>query len=152
MIAIDPGPTESAYVVFMGGEVVQADKIQNEDMLHGLLATSQKLLVIEQVASYGMAVGAEVFETVYWSGRFAQAFPGRVERLKRIDVKMALCHQTRGVNDSVIRQRLIDLWGGKEKAIGKKKTPGPLYGLKGDTWQALAVAVAWEIINEKATT
>jgi hypothetical protein len=27
------------------------------------------------------------------------------------------------------------------KAIGTKKAPGPLYGLKGDEWSALAVAL-----------
>lgn len=32
---------------------------------------------------------------------------------------------------------------GKEKAIGKKATPGPLYGVVGDEWAALAVAVTW---------
>jgi hypothetical protein len=43
----------------------------------------------------------------------------------------------------VIRQRLIDIWGGKELAIGNKRSPGRLYGLRGDQWQALALAVVW---------
>jgi hypothetical protein len=29
----------------------------------------------------------------------------------------------------------------KDRAIGKKKSPGPLYGIKGDQWAALAVAL-----------
>jgi hypothetical protein len=36
---------------------------------------------------------------------------------------------------------MIDRFGpGKEKAIGRKATPGPLYGVKKDIWSALAIA------------
>jgi len=46
--------------------------------------------------------------------------------------------------DANIRQALIDRYGpGKDKAIGQKKTPGPLYGFKSHEWAALAVAVTW---------
>jgi hypothetical protein len=45
--------------------------------------------------------------------------------------------------DANIRQALIDIYGGNDKAIGNKKTPGPLYGIKGDLWAALAVAVTF---------
>jgi hypothetical protein len=41
-----------------------------------------------------------------------------------------------------VRQALIDKFGpGKELAIGKKASQGPLYGLTGDFWAALGVAV-----------
>ena len=59
----------------------------------------------------------------------------------RKDVKLHLCGSPRA-KDSNIRQALIDRFGpGKEKAIGLKKTPGPLYGVKSHVWAALAVAV-----------
>ncbi|MBV8782506.1 MAG: hypothetical protein JO353_14005, partial [Phycisphaerae bacterium] len=46
--------------------------------------------------------------------------------------------------DGNIRQALIDRFGPtKERAIGKKKSPGPLYGMSGDCWSALAVAVTY---------
>jgi len=49
-----------------------------------------------------------------------------------------------GVNDSTIRQAMLDRYGpGREKAIGKKKSPGPLYGIRKDEWQALALAVTF---------
>jgi hypothetical protein len=44
--------------------------------------------------------------------------------------------------DANIRASLIDRYGpGKDSAIGSKRSPGPLYGLKGDEWSALAVAL-----------
>ena len=61
----------------------------------------------------------------------------------RKDVKLHLCGDLRA-KDANIRQALIDLFGpGKERAIGKKKTPGPLYGIRKHEWSALAVAVTY---------
>jgi hypothetical protein len=106
--------------------------------------------VIEQVASYGMPVGSEVFETVYWSGRFAEAYgAGRVHRVPRLQIKLHLCHDSRA-KDGNIRQALVDKFGGKDKAIGKKASPGPLYGVSGDVWAALALAVTWWDQNSAA--
>jgi hypothetical protein len=37
---------------------------------------------------------------------------------------------------------LLDRFGpGREVAVGTKRAPGPLYGIKGDEWSALAVAL-----------
>jgi hypothetical protein len=145
ILAIDPGPEQSAYVVYRGGHVVEFAKIDNAEMLYrcGLTWDGSMVLVIEQVAAMGMAVGAEVFETVFWSGRFAQAWGGHWERLKRHEVKMFLCGNMRA-KDANIRQALLDKFGpGKELAVGRKAKPGPLYGLSGDCWSALALAVTW---------
>jgi hypothetical protein len=52
-----------------------------------------------------------------------------------------LCEFVRA-NDANIRAALIDRFGpGKDKAVGRKATPGPLFGLKGDEWSALAIAL-----------
>ncbi len=41
-----------------------------------------------------------------------------------------------------IRATLIDRFGpGEDKAVGRKATPGPFFGLKGDEWSALAIAL-----------
>lgn len=85
-----------------------------------------------------MPVGAEVFETVFWSGRFAQAWGLNFHRIKRHEVKMHLCHNMRA-KDGNIRQALIDKLGPQ----GVKKSPGPTYGISGDCWSALAVAVTF---------
>ena len=135
---IDPGPEESALVCWDGAAVTSAIYQPNEFVLGRLKdAAGVYPLAIEKIASFGMPVGAEVFETVYWSGRFAQAYGvEHVERITRIDVKMHLCHNTRA-KDGNIRQALIDRFG----KPGTKSKPGPLYGIVGDLWAALAVAV-----------
>lgn len=143
VLAIDPGPERSAYVLYDGTRVCQFAKCPNEEML-SVVACHSGVLVIEQIASMGMAVGAEVFETVFWSGRFVERWNGhKWDRVKRHQVKMHLCGNMRA-KDANIRQALLDKFGpGKEKAIGRKAAPGPLYGLSGDCWSALAVAVTY---------
>jgi hypothetical protein len=152
IFAIDPGPTQSAALVlkFDGagvpnvGEFGIYDNAVLLDRIHNLLPGSMPC-AIEMVASFGMAVGAEVFETVYWIGRYAEAYEqagGKVYRVYRKDVKMNLCHSMRA-KDPNIRQAIIDQFGGKDLAIGKKASPGPLYGIKADLWSALAVGLTW---------
>ena len=96
------------------------------------------------IASYGMAVGASVFETCVWIGRFmAEAFSssGRdLHRVFRKDVKLHLCNSPRA-KDANVRQALLDRIGPQ----GTKKAQGPTYGIKSHEWAALAVAVyGWD--------
>lgn len=144
LLAIDPGPVESALVVYDGHVPVDWMKRPNEQIRAALGATSDAL-AIEMIASYGMAVGAEVFSTCVWIGRFAECWerwhgcPPRY--VFRRDVKLHICHDSRA-KDANVRQALIDRFGpGKELAIGKKASPGPLYGMAGDCWAALGVAI-----------
>ena len=143
VIGIDPGPEVSAYVMWNGTVIMAYGKLRNFAVVELLkIKDSADHCVIEKIASFGMPVGAEVFETVYWSGIFAHAFGlERVSRITRLAVKNHLCHSSRA-KDGKIRQALIDRFGG-EKAIGRNATPGPLYGIAGDEWSALAVAVTW---------
>ncbi len=142
ILAIDPGTTESAFVIYDGTRLVEFGKIENQPLLeriphHRALCSH---LAIEMIASYGMPVGREVFETCVWIGRFVQAWGGPYSSVYRKDVKLHLCGSPKA-KDGNIRQALIDRWGGKERAIGKKATPGPLYGVSSDVWAAVAVAV-----------
>jgi hypothetical protein len=114
-------------------------------------------MAIEMVASYGMPVGREVFDTCVWIGRFVQEWshadhkpePSIVRMIYRKEEKMHLCGSVKA-KDSTIRAAIIDRYGGKERAIGKKKAPGPLYGIHADVWQALAVAITCaETISER---
>jgi hypothetical protein len=147
VIAIDPGPENSALVVWDGTSLVNRLYGKNLDILHQLRHLGNgSLCVIERVASYGMPVGVEVFETVYWSGRFAEAYGAEnVERIPRLMVKMHLCHDSRA-KDANVRRALIDRFG----QPGTKARPGILYGVSGDLWAALALAVTWWDTNTPA--
>jgi hypothetical protein len=115
VLAIDPGNVESAYVYIDTDTLKPVDfgKIPNEDLLErcfqrrGNWEEPWRLkyrLAIEMVASYGMAVGATVFDTCVWIGRYIQAaqdgdwrglgFEG-YDRVYRKDVKMHICGQTK---------------------------------------------------------
>jgi hypothetical protein len=145
VIGIDPGPEQSAFVFFDGKTVTRRGILPNSELeVHDLW--KQKHIFCEMIASYGMAVGASVFETCVWIGRFmAEAFSssGRdLHRVFRKDVKLHLCNSTRA-KDGNVRQALIDRLGPQ----GTKKAPGPTYGVRSHEWAALAVAVyGWDTI------
>jgi hypothetical protein len=142
LLAIDPGTSESGWCLFNAGRVLDSGVLPNGAMLElveraGLDRTADAL-AIEMVQSFGMAVGADVFETVRWIGRLQQVWrdPDAVRLVYRRDVKLHLCGSPRA-KDPNIRQALIDKLG----PVGTKKAPGPLYGVKSHAWSALAVAV-----------
>jgi hypothetical protein len=151
ILSIDPGNTESAFVVVDEKlKPIWFDKVDNEDLLEMISADDfcKCLPAVEMVASYGMAVGKEVFETCLWIGRFIEALERHASSptlVYRKDEKMALCGSMKA-KDSNIRQALIDRFG----EVGTKKNPGWFYGFKGDIWQAYAVAVTYHDLYLKA--
>lgn len=145
ILALDPGTDKTAWMLFDGKPVDHGIE-SNQDLLNNIVCWAPKILVYEMIASQGMAVGKETFETVFWIGRFheaAESCAGKCHRIYRQECKLHLCNSVRA-KDANIRQALIDLYGGsKEKAIGTKKAPGPLYGVSSHCWSALAVAKTW---------
>ena len=145
ILAIDPGNEQSGWVVYDAGSdrVVAAGIDHNLDLLERARDESDDYdqLVVEMIASYGMPVGKEVFETCVWIGRFWEAFPAQRDIIYRREVKLHLCGSMRA-KDANVRQVIIDRYGpGRRAAIGIKKAPGPLYGFKRDMWAALGVAL-----------
>ena len=149
IVAIDPGSKVSAFAVLVDGEPEDIGINDNGFVSNYLqyikLRWPDSELVIEMIACYGMPVGAEVFETCLWIGRFSERWESTlpvtdVHYVFRKDVKMNLCQNMRA-KDSNIRQALIDRYGGKEDGVGSKSNPGPLYGAKKDIWSAIAVGV-----------
>jgi hypothetical protein len=137
IIAIDPGPTKSAFVIWDGRTVIDSAWIDNHEIRDVISMYRRKCTIaIEMIASYGMAVGADVFQTCVEIGRMQEVAEGRAELVFRRDVKLHLCGSARA-KDPNIRQALLDRFG----PVGTKKAPGPLYGVKSHIWSALAVAV-----------
>jgi hypothetical protein len=147
ILALDPGPEQTGWVLYDGERVHSSAVEPNAAMLERVEHwQSGATLAIEMIASYGMPVGREVFETCVWIGRFMQAWrdPADVRLVYRQDVKLHLCGSPRA-KDSNVRQALLDLFprtgGGATPQIGTKKQPGPLYGVSSHAWPALGVAV-----------
>jgi hypothetical protein len=132
IIGIDPGPKLSAYCVVDDTHIIEAKILPNNELLD---VFKNKKIILEMIASYGMPVGKEVFETVLWIGRFAQV-SSAFTLVYRKEIKLFFCNSIKA-RDSNIRRALIDIYG----EPGTKKNKGFTYGLKKDLWAALAVAM-----------
>ena len=157
ILAIDPGTTESAYVL-LNPELkpVAFAKMENEHLIDE--AVSQMLVnmtgnvseqvdvAIEMVASYGMPVGREVFETCVWIGRFWEQLSKFKNKayIYRKDEKMMICGSPKA-NDATIRQALVDrfAYGVPNHGKGSKKQKGFFYGFSADVWSSFAIAITY---------
>lgn len=146
IFAIDPGNIESGFAFFEMPDLalIEFGKVKNEILLENInFFTSQaNSIAIEMVASYGMPVGKDVFETCVWIGRFVQAAKKEAYFVYRKDEKLCLCGSLKA-KDSNIRQALIDRYATFDFKNGKgtKKNPDTFYGVSKDAWQAIAVGV-----------
>lgn len=155
LLAIDPGNIQSAYCLLDGRyRPIQFAKCDNEELLERILthewdidryAHDPKGAAIEMIASYGMAVGREVFDTCVWIGRFEQALRMKrvhVEKVFRQEEKQFLCHSMKA-GDANIRRALIDRFAKHDLKTGKgtKEKPDWFYGFHADVWAAYAVGV-----------
>ena len=153
--AIDPGNIDSGFAI-LDAETrapLFAEKLPNEELREMLWRTYDApvgdtictKVVIEMIASYGMAVGRDVFETCVWIGRFQEALLAThvpVDLVFRREVKLHHCHATKAKDSNVI-QALVDRFapGAKNYGKGTKASPGFFYGFKKDVWQAYALGV-----------
>jgi hypothetical protein len=162
ILAIDPGNTESAYVVV--DENLKPLKFgisKNEDLL-GMVyedcffeGVTERQAAIEMIAHYGkdMSAGKEVFETCVWIGRFLEALSNycSTEKVYRKDEKIHICGSMKA-KDTNIRRALIDRFAQHDLKNGKGtvKKPDWFYGFKDDIWQAYAVAITYAERREGA--
>ena len=146
IMGIDPGTTESAFVIWdsLKKHITEKEILPNDSVLDHIAYrwVDFDLLAVEMIESYGMPVGRETFETVVWIGRFIEAvqktpsaYPKSFQLVHRGNSKL---HHTgsKRAKDANIRQALIDKYG----EPGRKASPGITYGLKSHMWQAFAVA------------
>lgn len=153
ILAIDPGTTESAYTVIDADtrRPLHFGKIPNLQLRNRLWTAAPTAIeadhtAIEMVASYGMPVGADVFDTCVWIGRFHTAIETHTgtepDLVFRKTVKLHHCHTTKA-KDSNITQALVDRFAPAQPNRGKgtKTNPGWFHGFAADIWQAYALAV-----------
>lgn len=147
LLAIDPGSEKSGWVLYREGRVEECGVDPNSEILRLVKAPVFQDLVIEELQSYGKNIGKTVLDTARWIGRFQQAYFEKTgvesHTLSRVQVKARLCGKvSRG--DKEVRRALILRFGGtKERAIGTKDQPGPLYGVASHAWAALGLAVVF---------
>jgi hypothetical protein len=140
ILGIDPGNVKSAYVIWDGVKIMQMGDVENADIMRLISSASYDSLAIESITGYGMAVGTEVFETCRWEGKFEYLASDLTKkpfrRIRRRDIKSHICENPTA-KDRDILAALTDKIGPK----GTKANPGPTFGVSGDIWAALAVAV-----------
>src|SRR3990167_10442634 len=93
IIGIDPGTSESAWVMVQATTPLAHAKERNSELLDSLRGgfNPADLVAIEMIASYGMPVGREVFETCLLIGRMVEAWEARggtVRLVYRREVKL----------------------------------------------------------------
>ncbi len=141
VLALDPGPEETAAVVWNGSSIEWMRDCPNAEVPELFSILQVDAVACEHLQCQGMAVGKETFESAYAIGSFrawAEMVGVPFHRVYRSEVKMTLCGNMRA-KDGNIRQALIDLIGPQ----GKKKSPGPTYGVGGHRWAALAIGVTF---------
>ena len=146
IIGIDPGPTNSAYVVIddsynintQGLKVIAKGWVPNAELEKLLEKESnpKHSLAIEFIQSYGASVGQSVFLTCYWVGVFSKAF--NVKKNTRLYARPSiLSHITGGIRSKgkkQVRQSMMVRFGGTKKGE-------PLHGITNHIWDAVAVVV-----------
>lgn len=153
ILAIDPGSKDSAYVLIDDDlKPAEFGKIDNQELLDKLYRFPRQHFALEMVASYGMAVGKDVFDTVFWIGRFWEKadFPCK-QLIYRKDEKMNLCHSMKA-KDGNITQALVDRFacGQSNHGKGTKKEKGFFYGFHSDIWQSFAVGITYHDLYVKS--
>lgn len=150
LLAIDPGNTMSAYCLMDEHYAIHdAGKVENSRLISYIWTKAKNIdhITTEMIASYGMPVGAEVFETCIMIGRIEQCADQREvthSRVFRAEEKLCLCKNSRA-KDSNIRAALIERFAkhDKKRGTGTKTKPDWFYGISRDMWAAYAVGVVY---------
>ncbi len=148
VLAIDPGTDMSAYsLISEDYKIIDKNKVVNEDLLKLVIEGNYDELVIEGFESFGMGVGATVFDTAYFIGRVLQKAEDagkKTHMLYRKEIKMNICQTTRA-KDTNIRIALIDRFAKHDKVRGKgtKNNKDWFYGFAADMWSSYAIGTTW---------
>ncbi len=151
ILAIDPGTTQSGWVLLDGSRILDAAIEDNaavrarlRDWHDGARVGEVPFLgavVVERIEPrYGLNVGWETIRTCEFVGALGEAaHPLPVALLRRSDILRHLGVAARGAADPGVRAALMDRWGGAASV----RKGGPLHGITTHLWAALSVAVTW---------
>ena len=160
ILGIDPGPDESAIAIikfdpYHGKWPTLGifGKYENRHILNSIELNLENIhgCCIEQAQNHGHIVGRDVYETIWWSGRFYElaehSLDMDVVRMKKPTINVELCGISRATNSQIVASVTDEFepcGGGKNKRKGTKRNPGPLYGVSGqDVYDAMAAAIAF---------
>lgn len=157
VLGIDPGPVTHGAVVYDSVErrVVWSDKAATQDQVEAVALEygwERLRVVMERPAAMG-AIGSGVvghmLDTAWEAGAMSEGLSlhgyvvctmTRREVLRHLGVLSG-----KGSSDARVRAACIadhETPGGSP-AVGRKASPGPLYGLSSHSWQALGLVLAW---------
>tara|TARA_R110002012_G_scaffold12895_1_gene56554 strand:- start:29 stop:538 length:510 start_codon:yes stop_codon:yes gene_type:complete len=157
VLGIDPGPVTHGAVVYDSVErrVVWSDKAATQDQVEAVAlehSWERLRVVMERPAAMG-AIGSGVvghmLDTAWEAGAMSEGLSlhgyvvctmTRREVLRHLGVLSG-----KGSPDARVRAACIadhETPGGPP-AVGRKASPGPLYGLSSHSWQALGLVLAW---------
>lgn len=171
MLGIDPGPQTHGAVLYDSNArrvLWSAKAIDSADLefqVESLHATGLRpfRIVIERPAAMGVigvGMAGHMLDTAWVAGRLAgvlgEVHAIKIETMTRRQVLRWLGVMSgKGSADSRVRAACIadhENPGGPP-AVGRKASPGPLYGVSSHAWQALGLVLAWlEMTKHTETT
>ena len=161
IFAVDPGSEKSGWVTFNTDTHEVSDFGTTENgKLEGFIDcggySDCDIFAYEMIGHYGkgMPAGKSVFETCIWIGHFEKAWNNKCTtyRILNNQIRVALCGTVRAKEKNIhlaAKETFEPYGGGKDPYKGIKSQPGPLFGMTGHEFSALAVALAWEIMHGK---
>lgn len=153
ILAIDPGNEVSGAVWYdtMDCRVLDTvNEIKNGDLRSCIRSPhiTHSVVAIEYTPPYSMTtksghnyVPNEVALTCIEIGRLIECAGENWAMHSRTKIKLHLLGKASG-DDKAVTQAILSRFGDTMKAAkGTKKSPGPLHGIAGHAWAALAVAI-----------
>jgi hypothetical protein len=143
ILAIDPGPFDSGYVIWDGQAVLEKGYLANAVLLQRLSGNGYDHMAIERVRGYAKQAGNDLTETSEWVGRFdgrhgARLIPQALIRGHICGTAAATCAAVK----NAIKDRFPEL--------ASKKAENPMRGANEHVWDALAVAVmGYDLAQER---
>lgn len=125
ILALDPGNTKTAWVLYDGGTPVTWGYHANEvvrRMLARYRATTLPILAVEYMRPRGMLMSQEAMDTMFELGRMVEAWRREWKPVGRLQAKLHICGSPKA-NDANIRAALIDRYGGPRAIAPARKCP-----------------------------